>query len=108
MFANYRVPHVLCHEGILVYSDRLKERLSKEELILIDDEDEVEIRAASILPVDLLVRQANEEIPFEKDLGDEGQQLSNATVDFFLWRRRRIHEEEYRRPPFHRTRSVFC
>ena len=107
MFADYRVPQVLCHEGLLVYSSRLKERLKRKELIPFGDEDEVEIRGASILAVHLLVQQANEEIPLEKDLGDEGERLTSATVDFFLWRRRRLFEEQYHQTPFHRTRSIF-
>ena len=107
MFADYRVPQVLCHEGLLVYSSRLRERLLKKELLPFGDEDEVEIRAGSILCVHLLVQQANEDLPLEKDLGEEGERLSSATVDFFLWRRRREMSQIYGQTPFHRTRSIF-
>ena len=49
MFADYRVPQVLAHEGVLVYSSELQDRLSRKEEIPFGDPDECEIRAASIL-----------------------------------------------------------
>ncbi|CAF4934056.1 unnamed protein product, partial [Rotaria magnacalcarata] len=76
MFADYRVPQVLSHEGVLIYSNELKCRLERKEEIPFGDRDECEIRAASILAVQLLVNQANEKIPLEKDTGDGGQRLN--------------------------------
>ena len=107
MFADYRVPQVLAHEGILVYSSSLKKRLQRKDIMGYGDEDEVEIRAGSILAVHLIVNQVNEMIPFERDIGDEGQRITAALVDVFLWRRRREHKEIYDKTPFHRTRSIF-
>jgi len=107
MFADYRVPQVLSHEGVLVYSPELKTRLDRKEEIPFGDEDECEIRAGSILAVHLIVNQANEKIPLEKDTGDGGQRLNAPLVDVYLWRKRRQQSQIYEQTPFHRTRSIF-
>jgi hypothetical protein len=46
MFADYRVPQVLSHEGVLVYSPELKTWLERKEIIRYRDTDECEIRVA--------------------------------------------------------------
>lgn len=107
MFADYRVPQVLHHHGILVYSSKLEERLRRKELIPYGDEDEVEIRAASILSVEYLVQLVNEEIPLETNIGEQGQRLNAILIDVFLWKRRRNFSNIYNQTPFHRTRSIF-
>jgi len=107
MFADYRVPQVLSHEGVLVYAPQLKHRLEQKEEIPFGDSDECEIRAASILAVRLIVNHANEKIPLEIDTGDGGQRLNAPLVDVYLWRRRRQQSQIYEQTPFHRTRSIF-
>lgn len=107
MFADYRVPQVLAHEGVLVYSPELRKRLERKELIPFGDPDECEIRAASILAVHLIANQANDKIPLEKDTGDAGLRLNAPVVDVYLWRKRRQHVDIYEQTPFHRTRSIF-
>jgi len=107
MFADYRVPQVLSHDGILVYSSELKERLNRHEEIPFGDEDECEIRAASILSVDYLVQMVNEQIPFETNIGEQGQRLNSILIDVFIWKRRRELSSIYSSTPFHRTRSIF-
>ncbi|UJR29724.1 hypothetical protein I4U23_017273 [Adineta vaga] len=107
MFADYRVPQVLAHEGVLVYSSKLKHRLEKKEEIPFGDSDECEIRAASILAVHLIANEANEKIPLEKDTGDFGERLNEPLVDVYLWRKRRERSDIYEKTPFHRTRSIF-
>lgn len=107
MFADYRVPQVLCHEGILLYSSSLRDRLERREEIPFGDEDECEIRAASILAVDHLVQLVNDQLPFETNIGEEGQRINAIDIDVFLWRRRRELSSLYAVTPFHRTRSIF-
>jgi hypothetical protein len=107
MFADYRVPQVLSHEGVLVYSSQLKNRLDRKEEIQFGDPDEIEIRAGSILAVHLIVNQANEKSPLEKDTGDGGQRLNAPLVDVYLWRKRRQQAQIYEQTPFHRSRCIF-
>jgi len=70
-------------------------------VIEFDDEDEIEIRAGSILFIYCLVNQVNENVPLEKDIGDEEQRLNAATIAVFLWTKRRENQEIYRQTPFH-------
>ncbi|UJR30742.1 hypothetical protein I4U23_018262 [Adineta vaga] len=107
MFADYRVPQVLAHEGVLIYSSELKNRLDKKEEIPFGDSDECEIRAASILAVHLIANEANEKISLEKDTGDFGERLNEPLVDVYLRRKRREQSDIYEKTPFHRTRSIF-
>jgi hypothetical protein len=89
LIANYRVPQVLSHEGVLVYSSELKARVDRKEEIPFGDPDECEIRAGLILAVHLIVNQANEKILLEKDTGDGDQRPNAPLVDVYLWRKRR-------------------
>ena len=107
MFADYRVPQVLAHEGVLVYSPELKGRLERKEEMKFGDPDECEIRAASILAVHLIANHVNEKCPLEKDTGEFGERLNEPLVDVYLWRKRRQQAHIYEQTPFHRTRSIF-
>jgi len=107
MFADYRVPQVLAHDGVLIYSKQLKETLERKEELPFGDERECEIRAASILSVYLIVKFANEKVPLEIDTGDGGQRLNAPLIDVYLWRKRRQFFQIYQQTPFHRTRSIF-
>ncbi|CAF1045075.1 unnamed protein product [Rotaria sp. Silwood1] len=75
MIADYRIPQVLSYEGILIYLLTLKTHLKL---------------------VYHLVNQINENIPLEKDIDDQGQRLNVATVNGFLWRKRRKNQDIYR------------
>ncbi|CAF1491616.1 unnamed protein product, partial [Rotaria sordida] len=86
MFVDYRVPQMLSHKGVLVYSSALKGQLQRKKLILYGDPDEYEIRAESILTVHLIVNHANEKILLEKDT-DVEQRLNAPFVDAYLWKK---------------------
>ncbi|CAF5001456.1 unnamed protein product, partial [Rotaria sp. Silwood1] len=107
MFADYSVPQLLSYEGVLVYSPELKRRIDGKEEIPPGDSDECEIRAGSILVVDLIVNHANEIIRLEKNSENEGKKLNAATVDGYLWRKSVDQEHLYQQTPFHRTRTIF-
>ena len=83
-FVDCRVPQVLAEEAILRYSDCLKERLQKEETLELGDPDEVEICAGSTLAIHSIVNQVNENIPLERDIGDEHQRLGSILIDIYL------------------------
>jgi hypothetical protein len=107
MFADYSVPQLLSYEGVLVYSPELKSRIDQKEEIPSGDLDECEIRAGSILVVDLIVNHGNEKIRLEKNTKNEGQKLNAAIVDGYLWRKSVDQEVLYQQTPFHRTRTIF-
>lgn len=54
MFADYRVPQLLRHAGVMVYSDALAAAVDKLEPVAVGSEEEIEIRAATVVAVDML------------------------------------------------------
>ena len=57
VFADNRIPQVLNLDGILRYSDHLKEKINNGEEIPKGSEEEVEIRACSIHACELILRE---------------------------------------------------
>ncbi|MDQ3654500.1 MAG: queuosine salvage family protein, partial [Chloroflexota bacterium] len=74
-FADYKVPQVLRHVGILRYGDELAARIRARELIERGSREEIEIRAATIWACDL-IRQR---------LSDLGTWFTASDVDWLLW-----------------------
>jgi hypothetical protein len=87
-FADYKVPQVLRAEGVLVYEPELAETVDRRVELAAGSEDEVEIRALTVLAVDRLAGL----------LGMEA-----CAVDTLLWWRGQGLME----PPYHRTRTVW-
>jgi hypothetical protein len=78
-FADYKIPMMLEKEGILKYSNELKEKIEKRELIPKDSRMELEIRASMI--------QAIEEIKKKSR-----RKITSAHIDNLLWEKsQRIH-----------------
>lgn len=94
-FADYKLPQVLRHLGLIHYRPSLAERIQKLMFIPPDSPEEVEIRAATVWAVEL-IRQA---------LSTRGQEATSAQIDNWLWNLGQ--EDTYRRLPYHRTRTIF-
>eukprot|EP00601_Ochromonadales_sp_CCMP2298_P004962 CAMPEP_0173190590 /NCGR_PEP_ID=MMETSP1141-20130122/12427_1 /TAXON_ID=483371 /ORGANISM="non described non described, Strain CCMP2298" /LENGTH=304 /DNA_ID=CAMNT_0014114711 /DNA_START=11 /DNA_END=922 /DNA_ORIENTATION=- len=75
MFADYRVPQILRHMGVMRYSPELAERIDSLGEIPKDSEEEVEIRAATVIAVERL----------QKSLEKHGRSLLSLEVDWLLW-----------------------
>jgi len=54
MFADYRVPQILYHFGALEYGAELKEKIDKKEVIVHGSIEETEIRANTVIAVEML------------------------------------------------------
>jgi len=54
MFADYRVPQILRNFDILHYSDNLKDKIDRKEEISFGSEEEIEIRACTVIAVEKL------------------------------------------------------
>jgi hypothetical protein len=94
MFADYKVPQVLHHLGVLAYTPELEASLLAHEVLPYGDRREVEIRAASVQAVELIV-----------DLLDRrGVQVAAFEVDEWLWDHGQGRQLAL---PYHRTRSVY-
>ena len=94
-FADYKLPQVLRHLGILSYAPDLAERIDSLIPVPAGSPEEVEIRAATIWGVEWL-RQA---------LIARGDPAISAQLDNWLWTLGQ--EDTYRQKPYHRTRTIY-
>ncbi len=74
-FADYKLPQVLHHFGILIYEKKLLEKIKKKLLIKEGSPEEVEIRAATVWAVELI----------KESLKREGLNFRSFEVDNVLW-----------------------
>jgi len=101
-FADYRVPQLLRHLGILTYDEKLAKKIDNREILPAGSQEEVEIRAATIQAVELLKDQCN--------LIQRKQQQSNSTIDSFeidwlLWNRGESMLSSLK--PCHQTLTIY-
>ncbi|GIL83017.1 hypothetical protein Vretimale_8527 [Volvox reticuliferus] len=100
MFADYRVPVVLRNMGILSYSDELVAKVERKEIIPAGSEEEVEIRACTVVAVERL-REA-----IAHKFRGTGAQLPHAIqLDWWLWEIGEQNRQNH--PPHHRTLTIF-
>jgi len=95
LFADNLVPHVLRMDKVLHYENSLAAAINAGNLIPAGSRAEVEIRAAAVHAVELLVAE----------LQRQGQPVSAQALDYFLWNRGQ--QPVYKAHPRHRTRTVF-
>lgn len=94
-FADYKVPQILREMGVLVYGDELASVVDSYTHIPQGDRLEVEIRAATLVACDLLVRA----------LHNRGRGVTAAELDWHLWSLSQELGRNHR--PYHRTVTVF-
>lgn len=94
-FADYKVPQILRHLGILVYTDSLSQTIERRALLPPGSEGEVEIRAATIWGVEYLRRA----------LLERGVALRAFEIDWYLWDLSQSLPASTR--PYHLTRTIF-
>jgi hypothetical protein len=94
-FADYKLPQVLRHLGVISYEPELAERIQNLEHIQAGSAEEVEIRAATIWAVELI----------RQELSAHGQKISSARLDSWLWYLGQ--DDACRTLPYHRTRTIF-
>jgi hypothetical protein len=94
-FADYKLPQVLRHLGILRYAPDLARKVDNRTLLAPGSPEEVEIRACTVRAVER-IRQALEE---------RGGRLRAFEIDGILWQMGQ--RTPYRKKPYHLTRSIF-
>ncbi len=93
-FADYKLPQILRHFGILGYSGDLEERIKNKKLIPAGSKPEIEIRAATIWAVERLA----------EELRKLGKKIFPFQVDWILWNQ----SQEIIMPlPYHLTKTIF-
>jgi len=93
-FADYRLPQALRHLGILELSDELRETVEGGAELPAGCEEEVEMRAATVVAVERMREQ----------LARRGREVPAWQIDWYLWDR--SHGAEVR-VAHHRTRTIF-
>lgn len=94
-FADYKLPQVLRHIGILHYEKALAQKVDHHTLLDAGSPEEVEVRAHTIWAVELI----------HQELMSRGKNLKAIEIDWLLWNLGQ--HEEYRVKPYHRTLTVF-
>ncbi|XP_053986048.1 queuosine salvage protein isoform X1 [Hylaeus volcanicus] len=106
-FADYRIPQVLLHFGVLRYSSGLLYRLQCDEELENGGDDEIEIRGCSIRAVELMKEELRYLIGRDPNLNLEKTDVNEISIDHYLWNYRRDHAAELDRIPFHKTRCIY-
>jgi hypothetical protein len=96
MFADYRIPQILLQVGVLEYSDSLLTKIVNREVIAFGAEEELEIRAATVVAVEMIRDRLKE----KKDVS-----LLAVEIDWLLWNWGEQVKEEIK--PHHRTLTIF-
>lgn len=95
IFADNLVPHVLHVDGVLQYDTALEARIAAGELLPAGAAEEIEIRAAAVHAVELLVAACRA----------QDRQVTARELDYLLWHRGLA--PRYRALPRHRTRTIY-
>ena len=93
-FADYKLPQVLRHLGVLEYERTLARRIDNQEMIPPGSEEEIEIRAATIWACELLRRA----------MAAQGHTVTASEIDQRLWL---LGQDSTHMRPYHRTRTSF-
>jgi len=95
IFADYKLPQVLRHYGVLEYAPELAQRIDNQELLQPGGEEEVELRAATIWACELLRREMSRM---------SGYAITAVEVDQLLWY---LGQNSTEMRPYHRTRTIY-
>jgi hypothetical protein len=94
-FADYKLPQVLRHVGILRYAQALAQKVDQRMLLRSGSPDELEIRANTIWAVELI----------RQELEQTGWRLRAFEIDWMLWNLGQ--DLEFKARPYHRTVSIY-
>lgn len=93
-FADYKLPQILRHQGILRYSRPLAEKVDLQVLLVAGSQEEVEIRANTVWAVELL----------RQEMQALGLDLPSYRIDWLLWS---ASQDSGQMRPYHRTLTIF-
>ena len=93
-FADYKLPQILRHMGLVTYDASLAEKVDNRFLLPPGSREEVEIRAATIWAVET----------FRRELARHGTDLMAYQLDWWLWNEAQRFGPNDR--PYHLARTV--
>lgn len=94
-FADYKLPQVLRHLGILRYARPLSQKVDQNILLDPGSLEEIEIRANTIWAVELI----------RQEMDKMGKDLRAFEIDWILWNLGQ--DPEFKVRPYHRTVTIF-
>ena len=94
-FADYRIPQILRHQGVLVYSQILSEIVDSKQEIDHGSKYEIEIRACMVQGVEHIKQR----------LVELGVNWTSVEIDWLLWQVGEEQKDSIK--PHHRTLSIF-
>ena len=94
-FADYKLPQVLRHLGILCYDRTIQEKIDQKIFLDAGGPEEIEIRANTICAVDLI----------RQELNRMGKALKAFEIDWLLWSMGQ--DPEFKLKPYHRTLTIY-
>jgi hypothetical protein len=94
-FADYKLPQVLRHLGIMAYEESLARKVDQKTLLAPGSPEEVEIRANTVWTVELI----------RQELECRGKALMAFEIDWILWNLGQ--DDAFREKPYHRTITIF-
>jgi hypothetical protein len=94
-FADYKLPQVLRHVGILQYSPSLEHKVDQGIFLEAGTPEEIEIRANTIWAVELI----------RQKLRRVGEDVRAFEIDWILWNLGQ--ESQFKAKPYHRTVTTF-
>jgi Potential Queuosine, Q, salvage protein family len=95
IFADYKLPQLLRHHGVLEYHFTLAERVDGMELLESGSEEEVQIRAATVWACELLRQTMN---------AADREPVTAADIDQQLWL---LSQDTVNMRPYHRTCTIY-
>ncbi|XKL63846.1 hypothetical protein PGB90_006210 [Kerria lacca] len=103
MFADYRVPQVLCYFGVLQYPDSLLLKLLDDVVLENGSKEEVEIRATSVVAV----ARINDYVQELLKTNNKTNKCNCILIDQYLWTYRRNRAKYLDCIPYHKTRTIY-
>ena len=94
-FADYKLPQVLRHVGILQYSPSMEHKMDNNIFLEAGSPEEIEIRANTIWAVELI----------RQELTQMGKKLRAFEIDWILWNLGQ--QSQFKAKPYHRTVTIY-
>ena len=95
VFADYKLPQVLRHVGILQYSPSMEHKVDHGIFLESGSPEEIEIRANTIWAVELI----------RQELTEMGKKLRAFEIDWILWNLGQ--ERKFKAKPYHKTVTIY-
>ena len=95
VFADYKLPQILRHMGMIVYIDSMAEKVDNRYVLVPGSRDEIEIRAGTIWAADVLQRA----------LASHGANVRAFELDWWLWNESQNDGNTMK--PYHLARTIY-